>query len=491
MKNSAAGNWQIIVTEIPYQVQKSRLIERIANLIQNKKLQLVADVRDESAEDVRLVLEPRSRNVDPEMLMEALFRQSDLETKFAVNLNALIDGRTPRVCSLKEILTAFLKHRREVLERRSRHRLGRIDRRVEIVEGCIAAFLKLDRVIEIIRYEDAPKQVLIDEFILTDLQAESILNMRLRSLRKLEELELRREYDALLLERSEITDLLQDRELQRKRIGEEIREVKKKFGAANEAGARRTAFGTAADVAVLPVEAMIEREPITVLCSKMGWIRAVKGAVPLDQEFRYRDGDEGRFVFHAETTDRLILFGSNGRFYTLNASALPGGRGLGEPVRVMVDLPNDSEVIQLLVHRSGRRLLLASASGHAFIVDEDAVVASTRNGKQVMTVRPPDQARVCAEVDGDHVAVVGENGKLLIYPISELPELNRGRGNKAQSYSAGGLADMTVFELKRGLQWTDPAGRRRTVKDLDPWIGKRGRVGVKPPRGFPKSGRFT
>ena len=485
------GNWQIVVTEIPYQIQKSRLIERIADLIQNKKIQLVSDIRDESAEDVRLVLEPRSRNVDPEVLMETLFRQSDLETRFAMNLNALIDGKTPRVCSLKDVLTAFLNHRRTVLERRSRHRLGQIDRRVEIVEGCIAAFLNLDRVIEIIRREDAPKQVLMDEFILTDLQAESILNMRLRSLRKLEELELRREYNALLIERSEITDLLQDPELQRRRISEEIREVRRKFGASHETGARRTGFGVAAEAAAVPAEAMIERGPITVLCSKMGWIRAVKGAVPLDQEFRYRDGDEGRFVFHAETTDRLILFGSNGRFYTLNAASLPGGRGLGEPVRVMVDLPNDSGIVQLLVHRSGRKLLLASAAGYAFVVDEDAVVASTRNGKQVMSVRPPDQARVCVEAGGDHAAVVGESGKLLIYPLSEIPELNRGRGNKAQSYKTGGLADMTVFDLKSGLQWTDPAGRRRTVKALDPWIGKRGRAGIKPPRGFPKSGRFT
>ena len=485
------GNWQAVVSEIPYQVQKSRLIERIADLIQNKKIQLTADVRDESADDVRIVLEPRSRNVEPGMMMESLFRQCDLETRFSLNLNVLIDGRTPRVCSLKEVLTAFLEHRREVLLRRSRHRLTQIDRRVEIIEGCIAAYLNLDRVIQIIRTEDAPKQVLMDEFVLTGLQADAILNMRLRSLRKLEEMELRREFDALTRERTELDNLLEDPGLQTGRLAEEIREAKREFGAASGGGARRTSFGQVEDVGEISPEAMIEREPITVICSRAGWIRSIKGAAPLDQEFRYRDGDAGRFVFHAQTTDRLILCGANGRFYTLSASALPGGRGLGEPVRLMADLPNDSEIVNLLVHSPGRRLILASRSGRAFVVEEDDTVAGTRNGKQVMNLRPPDTVRVCAAAEGDHAAAVGESGKLVVFPLSELPVLARGRGNLAQKYSDGGLADLKVFRLSDGLQWLDAGGRRRTVKDLGPWLGKRGRVGVKPPRGFPKSGRFT
>ncbi len=486
------GNWQAVVSEIPYQVQKSRLIERIADLIQNKKNPLIADVRDESADDVRIVLEPRSRGVNPGLLMESLFRQCELETRFSLNMNVLIDGRTPRVCSLKEILSAYLEHRRDVLVRRSRHRLAQIDRRVEIIEGFISAFLNLDRVIEIIRTEDSPKGALMDEFVLSELQADAILNMRLRSLRRLEELELKREFNALTLERTELDNLLEEPELQTGRLADEIREVRKKFGAEVDGGARRTGFGEARDAGekIFP-ETMIEREPITVICSQAGWIRAVKGAVPLDQEFRYRDGDAGRFVFHARTTDRLVLCGGNGRFYTLNASALPGGRGLGEPVRLMAGLANDSGIVNLLVRSPGRKLVLASRSGYAFVVEEDETVASTKNGKQIMNLRSPDSVKVCAVADGDHVAVVGDNGKLVVFPLSELPTLTRGRGNLAQKYKDGGLADLRVFRIAEGLKWLDSAGRCRTVKNLEPWLGKRGRYGVNPPRGFPKSGKFT
>ncbi|MCY3877837.1 MAG: DNA topoisomerase IV subunit A [Rhodobacteraceae bacterium] len=486
----ARGSWQIVVTEVPYQVTKSRLIERIADLIQTRKIQFLADVRDESAEDVRLILEPRTRNIEPAAIMQVLFRQTDLETRFSLNLNVLIDGKTPRVCSLKEVLKAFLGHRLTVLERRSRHRLQQIDRRVEIIEGCIAAFLNLDRVIQIIRTEEAPRQMLMDEFSLTELQAESILNMRLRSLRRLEEMQLRREYDQLLRERAEILDLLQEPKLQEQRIGEEIREVRREFGAA-AGGGRRTGFDTMQELQDVQAEAMIEGEAITVVCSQMGWIRTVKGHVRPDQEFRYRDGDEARFVIHAESTDRLILFGSNGRFYTIQASTLPGGRGLGEPVRVMIDLPNDAGIVQLLVHRADRRLLLATRSGLAFVVEEEAVLAGTRNGKQVMNLREPDQAITCAEVNGDHVAVVGENGKMLIFPLPQLPEQAKGRGVKTQSHNFGGLADAIVFEAAKGLSWKDPAGRTRTVKEIEPWLGKRGQAGRKTPRGFPKEGRFN
>ena len=482
------GAWQIVVTEIPYRVQKSRLVERIADLIQSKKLQALADVRDESAEDVRLVLEPRSRAIEPAAMMAALFQQSDLEVRFSMNLNALIDGKTPKVCSLKEVLTAFLGHRRIVLERRSRHRLQQIERRVETLEGCITVFLNLDRVIQIIRTEERPKLILIDEFELTDLQAESILNMRLRSLRKLEELELRKEHDVLLEEQAQLKDLLEDPELQRRELADEIKSAKKRYGKSADGGARRTDFDNIEEVEELPEELFAGKEPITVLCSKAGWIRAVKGAVNLEQAFRYRDGDEERFVFHAETTDRLLLMGSNGRFYTVAASNLPGGRGLGEPIRLMVDLPNDCEIVNLSVYRDGRKLLLASAAGYGFLVEERDALASKRGGKQVMNVRSPDVAKFCVAADGDHAAFFGDSGNLLILPLSDLPTLGRGRGNKIQSYQKGGLASVKVFCLQNGLQWKDRGNRQRTVKDLEHWLGKRGQAGKKPPHGFPRNG---
>lgn len=485
------GAWQIAVTEIPYQVPKSRLIERIASLIQEKKLQSLADVRDESAEDIRIIVEPRTRNIEAGVLMEALFRQTDLEKRFVLNMNVLIDGRTPKVCSLKEVLKAFLDHRREVLERRSRHRLGKIDQRLNILEGFITAFLNLDRVIEIIRYDDDPKSSLIEEFDLNEDQAEAILNMRLRSLRKLEEMQLRSEQEQLQIERTEVEDLIEDDSLQWKRIGEEIREVRRRFGQHSPGGERRTRFEEAPEPADIPAEVMVEREPVTIVCSRMGWIRSMKGTVPQDHEFKFRDGDEGRFVLHADTTDRLILFGSNGRFYTVSVTAIPGGRGLGDPVRVMVDLPNEADIVSLLVHREDRRLVLASAAGFGFVVREAEVAASTRNGKQVMNVRPPDHAKACDIVDGDHLAVAGSNGRLLIYPLDELPELVRGKGVRLQKFSQGELSDIRTFALSNGLQWKDPAGRTRTERELDQWIGKRGSTGRKPPRGFPKDNRFT
>ncbi len=507
------GQWQIVVTEIPYQVQKSKLIEKLAELIQTKKVPIFADVRDESADDIRLILEPRSKNVDPEMLMGMLFRNSDLEVRFSLNMNVLIDGLTPKVCSLKEVLRAFLDHRRDVLLRRSRHRLAKIDHRLEVLEGFIVAFLNLDRVIDIIRYDDDPKAALMREdwgkshvraiseadYVspppgegeLSELQVDAILNMRLRSLRRLEELELVRERDDLMVERAEIEDLLESEALQWARIAEQLRETRKLFGKDYPGGARRTRFADATEVEEVPLEAMIEREPITVVCSKMGWIRAMKGHIDLDQPLKFKDGDEGRFVFHAETTDKLLLFASNGRFYTIPASNLPGGRGMGDPVRLMVDLPNEAEIVTLFIHRPGGKLLVASSAGDGFVVGEDDVLAQTRSGKQVLNLRGGAVSRVCRPVEGDHVACVGENRKVLIFPLAELPEMGRGKGVRLQKYKDGGLSDARTFVLADGLSWHDPAGRTRTETDLAEWLGKRASAGRMAPRGFPRDNRFT
>ena len=547
------GQWQAVVTEIPYQVQKSKLVERIAELIQSKKVPILADVRDESAEDIRLILEPRSKNVDADVLMNMLFRNSDLETRFSLNMNVLIDGVTPRVCSLKECLRAFLDFRREVLIRRSRHRMARIDHRLEVLEGLIVAFLNLDRVIDIIRYDDDPKaalmyedwskphqatipratdesdyrsplegvdvktlelredpeavarSVLLEEsgpaaipkrFAgrsegLSDVQAEAILNMRLRSLRRLEELELVNERDALMEERAGLEDLLDSEELQWARIAEELRAVRKAFGKDFARGQRLTTFAEASEAEEVPLEAMIEREPITVVCSQMGWIRAMTGHIALDRELKFKDGDGPRFIFHAETTDRLLVFASNGRFYTVSAAGLPGGRGMGEPLRLMVDLPNDAEIIDILIHRPGEKLLVASTAGDGFVVPEDEVIAQTRTGKQVLNVRAPVRALVCVPVHGDHVAVVGENRKVLVFALEELPEMSRGKGVRLQKYKDGGLSDARTFVLAEGLAWRDPAGRRRTETDLTEWQGKRAGIGRMAPRGFPRDNKFN
>ncbi len=485
------GQWQIVVTEIPYQVQKSKLIEKIAELILQKKIPILADVRDESAEDVRLVLEPRAKTVDPAVLMETLFKLCDLEIRFNLNMNVLIDGRTPKVCSMKEVLRAFLDHRREVLQRRSKFRLDKIDRRLEVLEGYIVAFLNLDRVIEIIRYEDEPKPVLVAEFDLTDVQAEAILNMRLRNLRKLEEMELRRERDDLLIERADLDDLLDDETLQWGRITDQLRETRKKFGKDAPDGARRTELADAPDVEDVPIEAMIEKEPITVVCSAMGWIRAMKGHIDLEQDLKFKDGDESRFVFHAETTDKLLLLGANGRFYTLPCSQLPGGRGMGEPIRLIVDLPNDAEMVDMFIHKAGQKLLVASSAGDGFVVNEDDIVAQTRSGKQVLNVKGDVKAHVCRPVQGDHIACVGENRKVLIFSIAELPEMGRGKGVRLQKYKDGGLNDATTFTLAEGLSWLDPAGRTRTETELGEWIGKRASAGRMAPRGFPRDNKFN
>jgi len=514
LEDLGRGQWQIVVTEIPYQVQKSKLIERIAELIQSRKVPILADVRDESADDVRLILEPRSKNVDPEVLMGMMYRNSELEVRFSLNMNVLIDGVTPKVCSLKEVLRAFLDFRQEVLLRRSAHRMEKIDHRLEVLEGLIVAFLNLDRVIDIIRYDDDPKSALMredwsrtvpramseadyvppppsDEPGLTEVQAEAILNMRLRSLRRLEEMELRAERDALMAERAGLEDLLDDVSLQWVAVADQLKEVKKTFGKSHAIGARRTKFAEAGSVEDVPLEAMIDREPITVVCSQMGWIRAMTGHLDLSRELKFKDGDGPRFMFHAETTDRILVFGSNGRFYTLSAANLPGGRGMGEPLRLMVDLPNEAGIVDLLIHKPGRKLLVASDAGDGFIVPEEEVIAQTRSGKQVLNLRDPARAVVCRPVMGDHVACVGDNRKVLVFALDELPELGRGKGVRLQKYKDGGLSDATTFDLADGLTWRDPAGRTRTESNLGEWLGKRAGTGRMAPRGFPRDNRFT
>ena len=513
------GQWQIVITEIPYQVQKSKLIEKIAEVIHLKKIPILGDVRDESADDIRLILEPRSKNVDPEVLMGMMYRNSDLEVRFSLDMNVLIDGVTPKVCSMKEVLRAFLDFRREVLERRSLHRMEKIDHRLEVLEGLIVAFLNLDRVIDIIRYDDEPKAALMREdwgrdctramteadYVppppagedgLSDVQAEAILNMRLRSLRRLEEIELLREQSVLMEERAGLDDLLESEGLQWDAIAEQLREVKKAFGKSyrlkdQSVGARRTSFAEAGEVEDVPLEAMIEREPITVVCSEMGWIRALTGHIDLNRELKFKDGDAPRFMFHAETTDRLLAFAENGRFYTISAANLPGGRGMGEPLRLIVDLPNEAGIVDLFIHKPGRKLIVASNAGDGFIVPEDEVMAQTRSGKQVLNVRGDTRALVCRPAAGDHLAVVGENRKVLIFDLAELPEMGRGKGVRLQKYKDGGLSDATSFVLAEGLSWHDPAGRTRTETDLSEWIGKRAGAGRMAPRGFPRDNKFT
>ncbi len=507
------GVWQIVVTEIPYQVQKGKLIEKIAELIQTKKIPILADIRDESAEDIRMVIEPRSKNVDPEVLMGMLYRNSDLEVRFSLNMNVLIDGVTPRVCSMKEVLRAFLDHRREVLQRRSTHRMEKIDHRLEVLEGFIVAFLNLDRVIDIIRYDDDPKPALMREdwskdhvramneadYVspppgegeLSEVQVDAILNMRLRSLRRLEELELLREQSELMEERAGLEDLLESDELQWQSITEQLKATKKQFGKDWPGGARRTTFSEAGEIEDVPLEAMIDREPITVVCSQMGWIRAMTGHIDLTRELKFKDGDGPRHIFHAETTDRILVFGSNGRFYTISAANLPGGRGMGEPLRLMVDLPNEAQIVALFIHRPEGKLLLASSAGDGFVVPESEVVAQTRSGKQVLNVRAPAAALVCKPVVGDSVATVGENRKVLVFGLDELPEMGRGKGVRLQKYKDGGLSDATTFTREEGLSWLDPAGRTRTETELTEWTGKRASSGRMAPRGFPRDNKFT
>ena len=512
IEDMGRGMWQIVVTEIPYQVAKSKLIERLAELVNLKKVPLLADVRDESADDIRIVLEPRSRTVEPDQLMAALFRNSELESRFSLNMNVLIDGKVPKVCNLKEVLRAFLDHRRDVLNRRSQHRVDKIDARLEILEGFLITFLHLDRVIDIIRYDDDPKWALTAEnwtkkhkravsekdYVsppegvgqLNDVQAEAILNMRLRSLRRLEEMELIAERDALVAERAGLAGLLASDAAQWQRIGVELEDIRKAFGKGTKLGARRTSFAEVGETIEITAEAMIEREPITVICSQMGWIRALKGHVDLGLEQKFKDGDAARFAFHAETTDKILIVGANGRFYTVIGSNLPGGRGMGEPVRLMVDLPNDTGIVDLMIFRPAEKLLVCSTAGDGFVVVSDEVLAQTKAGKQVLTLGDGVKTAVCRRVQGDQVAVVGENRKVLVFPLSDLPEMARGKGVRLQKYKDGGLSDATTFVLDKGLSWKDPAGRTRTETELAEWKAARGTTGRMAPRGFPRDNRF-
>lgn len=491
------GLYQIVITEIPYQVPKSRLIERMAALLEEKKLPLLNDVRDESTEEVRVVLEPKTRNVDPAVLMESLFRATDLETRFPLNLNVLDSAQMPRVMNLKEVLKEFLDHRRVVLTRRSEHRLAAIAKRMEILKGQMIVYLNIDEVIRIIRESDEPKTEMMARWDLTEIQAEAILNLRLRALRKLEEIEIRKELDALQAEEAELTRLLGDAALQWRAIGKEIDGIRREFGGKTALGKRRTTIEAAPEVVMVPVEALVEREPVTVLCSAKGWIRTIKGQTGKGQnqaataEVKYKDGDGPRFAIPAETTDKLLVFATNGRFYTLGVDKLPGGRGHGEPLRLMIDLDNEHDIITILPWRAGLKLLLASSDGRGFIVPAEEALAQTRAGKQVLVPREGAQARLCLPVSGDMVAVVGVNRKLLVFKLEEMPEMARGQGVILQRYQDGGLSDVKLFTQAEGLSWRQGENRIRTETDLLPWLGRRASAGRMAPQGFPKTGRFS
>ncbi len=484
------GTWQVVVTEMPFQVQKARLIEKIAELMQDKKLPLLDDIRDESAEDVRLVLIPRSRSVDAEQFMELMFRATDLEVRFGLNMNVLDMGRAPRVMNLREVLQAFLDHRHEVLVRRAKYRLANIEHRLEVLDGFLIAYLNLDKVIRIIRDNDEPKPKLVKTFKLTDVQAEAILNMRLRALRKLEEMQIKGEHDKLSEERKTLKALLRDEKKRWKAIADEIKEIRDEFGGKTDLGARRTEIGTAPTAEVVPLETFIEKEPITVICSTKGWIRAVKGHAEPTGDEKYKEGDSARFWVHAETTDKLLVFGTNGRFYTIGCDKLPRGRGFGDPVRLMVDLGNEQDIVALFVHSPERKIFVASSDGRGFVVPEEAVVAQTRGGKQVLNVSGKTRAVVCTPAMGDSVAVIGDNRKMVIFPLADVPEMTRGRGITLQRYKDGGLSDAICFEKAEGLTWRT-GDKFRSETDLVTWVNKRGNAGRLAPRGFPRSNKFT
>ncbi len=485
------GLYQIVVTEVPFQVQKSRLVEKIAGLLEEKKLPLLADVRDELAEDVRLVLEPKTRNVDAEMLMEQLFRSTDLEVRVPLNLNVLDPLGVPRVMNLKEALQAFLDHRRVVLQRRSRHRLTAVARRMEILHGQIIVYVNLDEVIRIIREGDDPKAEMMARWELTEVQAEAILNMRLRALRRLEEIEIRKELDRLSAEETKLTALLASERRQWRAIANEVKTTGAEFGGDTPLGRRRTEIGAAPAPIEIPVAALVEREPVTVLCSAKGWIRTVKGHNVPAAEQKYKEGDAPRFAVNAETTDRLIVFGSNGRFYTIGVDRLPGGRGHGEPLRLMIDLPNEHDIVAMFPYRLGMELLVAANDGRGFVVDGAEAVAQTRAGKQVLTPADGAVAQVCVQAEtGDAVAFVGDNRKMLIVKLDDIPLMTRGRGVILQRYKSGGLADCKVFRLADGLSWRQGENRVRTETNLALWLGSRGSAGRLVPGGFPRSNRF-
>lgn len=495
-KGDGPGAWQLVVTQVPYGVAKSKLIEQIAQLIADKKLPILEDVRDESAEDVRIVLVPRSRNVDPEVLKESLFRLTDLETRLSLNMNVLDATRTPRVMGLKDVLQGWLTHQFDVLLRRTRHRLDRIAERLELVDGYIIAFLNLDRIIAIIRTEDEPRPVMMAEFGLTERQAEAILNMRLRSLRRLEEMELRREKEALERERADLQALLDSPARQRTRMKRDLAKLREAYAPETAIGARRTTIAEAAPPREISIEAFIEREPVTVILSQRGWIRAMKGHVDLSRtdDLKFKEGDGFALALHAQTTDRIILAAANGRFYTLAADKLPGGRGFGEPVRLMADIDGEGDIVAMLVPAPAAKLLVAQSSGHGFVVAATELIAETRKGKQVVNLRSDSRLVAVRPIatEDDAVAVVGDNRKLVVFALSELPEMGRGQGVMLQRYRDGGLADARTLRLADGLSWPmgGDSGRTRTETDLAPWRTARGAAGRMAPGGFPRDNRF-
>ncbi|MGD9769547.1 MAG: DNA topoisomerase IV subunit A [Pseudolabrys sp.] len=492
-EDTGRGTYQIVVTEVPWLVQKGRLVEKLAELLNDKKLPLVADVRDESAEDVRLVIEPRSRTVDAELLMESLFKLSELESRISLNMNVLVKGRIPRVVGLAEALSEWLAHRREVLLRRSKFRLGKIEHRLEVLGGYLIAYLNLDKVIKIIRTEDEPKPVLIKTFKLTDLQADSILNMRLRNLRKLEEMEIRKEDKDLRAERKALNELIGSEKEQWKKVAEEVRKVRDKFGPKTPLGKRRTTFAQAPqhDEAAIE-EALVEREPITVVVSEKGWIRALRGTVTDFSNVAFKADDGLKFAFPAETTSKCLVFASNGRFYTLDAAKLPGGRGHGEPIRQFADIEQDADVVTVFRYQGGRKFLVGSAQGRGFVVPEDDCLGNTRKGKQVLNVTAPDAARAMTVVEGELGAAIGENRKLIIFPLDQVPEMTRGRGVRLQRYKDGTLSDLKTFKAADGLTWIDAAGRVfvQSLKELAAWRGNRGDAGRVRPDRFLTNNKF-
>ena len=483
------GQYQIVVTEIPYQVVKSKLIEKIAQLLMDKKIPLLSDVRDESTHDVRIVLEPKNRNVDANMLMELLFRQTELESKFALNMNVLDSDGVPRVMSIKEVLGEYLRHRLHVLERRSNYRLQKINARLEILSGYLIAYLNLDEIIRIIREEDEPKAVMMKEFALTDNQAEAILNMKLRSLRKLEESEIHKEFDDLSAEKGSLEALLADESLRWQKVAEEIRFIRDKFGKKTALGRRRTEFAEVADDIEISIEALVEKEPITVILSQKGWIRCTKGHNDLNEEFKFKDDDALLMAIHAQTTDKIVLLDTSGKFFNISGSEIPSGRGFGQPLRLMIDLGNNDNIVDMFVFDAKARYLIASDIGRGFIVDENHIIAQTRNGRKIMNVAEGEKLAFCKKITGDMVATIGDNRKLLIFKVEEIPTMARGRGVTLQKYKDGGLADIQIFNQADGFTYTR-AGGTKTETELLTWLGHRAQVGKLAPFGFPKSNRF-
>ncbi|MDH4399990.1 DNA topoisomerase IV subunit A [Sphingorhabdus sp.] len=498
------GTWQLVVSEIPYQVQKGKLIEQIAQLIADKKLPILDDIRDESDEHVRIVLVPKSRNVDPEDIKNALFRLTDLETRFSLNMNVLDADRTPKVMGLGEVLLRWLKHQIEVLVRKSQHRLEKIDSRLELLQGYIIAYLNLDRIIEIIRTEDEPKPVMMAEFLLNDRQAEAILNMRLRSLRRLEEMELRRELEGLQAEREGLVKLLESPALQKKRLKKDLDALRKSYAEETDLGRRRTSLEEAGQAREISLEAFVEREPVTVIMSKRGWIKAMKGHADLSAraDFKFKEGDGPAFAFHAQTTDKILIATANGRFYTLGADKLPGARGFGEPVSTMIDIETGNDIIAVFTAAPDGRMLLAATTGKGFIARMSDVVAETRKGRGVVTLKPGSRLKVVrlapsetadeAILRDQYVAVVGDNRKLVVFPMIEIPEMSKGQGVTLQRYKDGGLADAICFRMSEGLSWAmgGDSGRMRTENDMSLWRVARGAAGRLPPQGFPRNNQF-